>query len=123
MQPLGRPGIGTPVCTPPIEMVPLASAGAGFVGAASAANVEAAEIGPARGKSDMGDAVIGRRRPLHDLVRRGFSALAHILEVDAVLALIDDGNAPAPVSRRAQRQPREVDEPFAQRLEPDLQGS
>ena len=58
--------------------------------------LEAAEIGPSRRKADHGDAVVAGDMPGHDIVGRGVERLGDIFQIDAVLAAIDDRNAPAP---------------------------
>ena len=84
---------------------------------------EAAEIGPAGRKADHGDAVVAGDMPRHDIVGRGVQRLGDILEVDAVLAAVDHGNAPAPRRRgRRNRQLRQRNQLLAQRVETDLDG-
>jgi len=85
--------------------------------------VEAAEIGPARREADHGDLVVAARMPGDDVVGRGVEGLGDILEIDAVLAAIGHGNAPAPRLRgRRQRPAGDRQDLLAERVEADLAG-
>ena len=83
--------------------------------------LQAAEIGPPRCKADHGDAVIAGDVPRHDFVRRGAERLGDVLKVDAMLAAIDDGDAPSPrILRWRNRLLPELGEFLAQRIEINL---
>ena len=85
--------------------------------------VEAAEIGPSRREADHGDAVVAGDMSRHDVVGRGLERFGDILEIDAVLAAIGHGNAPAPrFCRRGNRELRESGKLFAERVEIDHHG-
>ena len=85
--------------------------------------LQAAEIRPSRRKTDHGDAVVAGDMPGHDIVGRGVERFGDVLEIDAMLAAIDHGNAPAPrVRDRRHRQLGQRDEFLSQRLKTDLQG-
>ena len=85
--------------------------------------VEPRQIRPARREADHRNAVIAAGMPCHDLVGRQVQVPGDVLEVDAVLAAIGDGDAPAPRLCRSRRRLLGQRQQFlAKRVEIDLYG-
>ena len=85
--------------------------------------VETGQIRPTRREADHRDAVVAAGMPRHDLVGRHVLAFRDLLEIDAVLAAIGNGNAPAARFRaRLRRHLRECQQLLAERIEVDPHG-